>query len=172
MYQSTTVSVVDLRGQDPLETLAWLADIADNLRPEDLDEIAASSGQEPLVALIASVMDSEMGFIVFAGDEPISVFGAAPVTGMERDSGIVWMLGTPTMDRPGVARGILRLTRPYIDRLQARFGCLWNRIDARNDKSMRWLSWAGFQIVSVDPCFGREGRPFFTFARQEAPENV
>lgn len=172
MYQSTTISVVDLRDHDPLITLDWLADIAENLRPEDLDEIKATSGQEPLVALIASVMDSEMGYIVLHGDEPVSVFGAAPVTGLERDSGIVWMLGTPTMDKPGVARGILRLTRPYIDRLQARFPCLWNRIDARNDKSMRWLSWAGFQVVSTDPCFGREGRMFFTFARQEAPLSV
>jgi hypothetical protein len=168
----SAVRVFDLRDQPEdayMVTLGWLFDIAENLRPEDLDEIEATSGIDPLIAVIASVADSELGFVIFHEEQPIAVFGAAPVAGMEQDSGQVWMVGTSVMDKPSVALSILRKTRPYIDVLQARFPCLWNWIDARNDKSMRWLSWAGFTIISADLTHGREGRPFFQFARQEAP---
>lgn len=171
----SAIRVVDLRDQrreDYLTTLGWLYDIVDDLRPADIDEIAASSGHDPLEAIIASVADSELGWVIFHEDRPIAVFGAAPILGMETVSGQVWMVGCPIMDKPSVALAILRQTRCYIDVMQSRFPSLWNWIDARNDKSMRWLMWAGFTIISADFQHGRERRPFFQFARQEAPLSV
>ncbi|MFN3558942.1 MAG: hypothetical protein ACK4UQ_06605 [Brevundimonas sp.] len=172
MSQSTTITVVDLSthvtDDQKGQVLSWLHDLANDLRSEDLDEIAASSGEDPLTALIASVFASETGFIILHDDKPVCVFGAQPVAGMEADAGIAWMLGSPTMDKPSVARAILRQTADYVARLHARFPLLWNWVDARNTKSRAWLRWAGFSIISADPSHGLESRLFYQFARKEA----
>lgn len=141
-----------------------MVDLAQDLRPEDLAEIQATTGEDPAVTLVSSLMLSELAWVVLDDEDPIAVFGAAPDLNRPGD-GLVWMMGTPRMDHPAAATFILRHTRPYLDEMHRRFPRLWNHIDARNDKSMRWLEWANFRVTEAHPAFGREGRLFYTFER-------
>lgn len=153
----------DLRETD-LDTLAgWVEHLAGNLRPSDIDELAASSGAAPLPAIWGSVAVSEMAWVVLADGEPVCIFGGSPTGPAE--SGCVWMLGTPRMDEPAVALSICRQFRPHLAQLHQRWAVLWNYIDARNAKSMAWLQWADFRVLEVFPAHGRQGRPFFLFGR-------
>lgn len=154
--------ILDVRSVAPDALAIWLEQLAANLRPGDIDEIAAASGEDPLVALRLSVIASDMCWIALHDLEPVAIFGVAPTVPL---SGMVWMVGTPKMDELG--RKVLRVTRPYLDRMHERYAVLWNHIDARNSKSMRWLEWCGFRLIEALPDHGPERRLFFTFARYD-----
>lgn len=157
------IDFVDL-GEVPYEEAAsLLVTLSEDLRQSDLDEITATSALPPAEALVASCLVSTLGWVMRRNGVPICAFGCAP-TGVP-GAGHVWMLGSPKMDQSAVT--ILRLTRPYLDQMHRIFPFLWNYIDARNDRSMRWLEWAGFRLLEAHPEHGREKRLFFTFARYQ-----
>jgi len=157
------IQVMDLAEVPNKQAAEWLVGLAEDLRQTDLDEIAAHTGDDPAVALISSVMVSTHAWVILDGDDPIAAFGCAP-SGAPGDAQ-VWMLGADAMDRPANAAGILRLSRPYLDEMQRTYARLWNHIDARNDRSMRWLEWCGFTVNEAVPDFGVEKRLFFLFSR-------
>ncbi|QOC54137.1 hypothetical protein [Caulobacter vibrioides] len=159
------ITFTDLREAGTEQTLAWLTALSENLRPSDRDEIAATHDLDPLLSLTTSVMLSDMAWIIHADGAPVAVFGCAS-SGCP-GSGLVWMMGTPAMDVRPTALGIARATLPYLRRMHALYPCLWNHIDARNEKSMTWLRWSGFRLLEAHPEHGRERRLFFTFARYD-----
>lgn len=158
------IQVVNLADQSNAQVAEWLVDLADDLRQSDLDEIKAHSGEDPSVALISSVMVSDHAWVILDGDTPIAAFGCAP-TG-EPGEALVWLLGSPLMDTPANAAGILRLSTRYMDEMHKTYPVLWNHIDDRNKRSMRWLRWCGFELREAVPDFGVERRLFHVFVRQ------
>jgi hypothetical protein len=140
-----------------------LEHIAANLRPADLAEVRATVGDEdPFWALFESWEGSAASWLIV--DEtglPIGVFGVAPH--LIPKVGIAWLLGTPGVEE--AAASVARQTRRYVTELQEHFPVLWANVDARNDLSMRWLTWAGFNVTDADPAFGPEGRLFLHFVR-------
>jgi hypothetical protein len=159
----------DIREHEVSQVTAWLATLAANLRRSDLDEITATHALDPVTSLMTSARLSEMAWVILWNGEPVAIFGAAPTPCP--DSGLVWMMGTPGMDDRRPALTIARMTRPYLAVMHRRFPCLWNYIDARNEKSMNWLKWSGFNLLEAHPEHGREKRLFFTFGRFD-PQNV
>lgn len=155
------ITVHDLRHVEPDVAEAWADQITRNLRRCDLDEIEAMSAVSPGDALRASLGLSTHAYgIVDGNGEAVAMFGAAPhpLPGV----GIVWMLGTDAIQTEAV--GIAKRTRRYFDELNAAYGILWNYIDARNEVSLRWLRWGGFELLG-DTRMGPEGLPFHIFAR-------
>ncbi|MFN3582779.1 hypothetical protein [Phenylobacterium sp.] len=161
------IEYLDLREVDGGTLLGLLSHLAENLRPSDIDEIQATTGTGPMQALVESVAVSERAWIIRVDGEPVCVFGAAPTE--FPGAGSVWMMGTSRMDERPVALSICRNFRPYLAELHKLWPILFNFIDARNQKSMDWLLWGGFQIIEALPNHGPEGRLFFTFSRYEPP---
>lgn len=152
----------------------WLDAIANNLRPADFDEIRATNplltigDPDPLLVLTMSVMQSEDAWVITDNGEPISVYGAGPSD--DPSSGIVWMLGTPGMERPRAKIAIGKETYAVFKRWHQRWPRLFNHVDARNSMSILWLFRAGFEIEDVDLAHGRERRPFYLISSiQEGP---
>ena len=171
------MTIHDLREASAEQTYDWIEHIAENLRPEDLAELEATaedgltSDLDPTVRLFASVMLSEMGWIVCVDDEPVCIFGAAPTA--SEDEGIAWLMGTPAMDRRRVQIGIGRRTPHYLDILHTRWRRLFNHVDARNQTSLVWLLRSGFVVEDVDMHHGREQRPFYLFSsNREGPTHL
>lgn len=155
------ITVHDLRYVEPDVAEAWATKLSKNLRRADLDEIEAMASVAPEDALRTSVALSTHAYAIMGRDgEPVAMFGAAPhpLPGV----GIVWMLGTEGIRQEAV--GIARQTRRYFDELNAAYDILWNYIDARNEVSLRWLRWGGFELLG-DTAMGPEGLPFHIFAR-------
>lgn len=156
------IQVQDLRHVSPDMAEVWLDQIADNLRQGDLDEVRATSELPPRDALHLSYELSSHAYVIFSSQrEPIAAFGAGAfaLPGV----GVVWMLGTDGIRKE--AFGIARRTRKYFDELNAAYFMLWNFIDARNETSLRWLKWGGFELLEEHPSHGPERRLFYTFAR-------
>lgn len=141
----------------------WLSDLSGRLRSSDLDEITASSGLPPYVAVVGGALVSDMGWVMLDDDDPICVFGVAPSGHPE--AGVVWMVGTDRMKEPRIARAVLRHSVPFKERMHDLYPCLFNFIDARNTASLKWLQWTGYRLLEAHPEWGREGRLFYTFAR-------
>ena len=140
----------------------WMEKLAANLRAADVAEIAAAIGLTPEEAIRMAVHYSSHGWVILDADrEPIAIFGAVP--GATPGTGIMWMLGTDGIARN--ARQIARNSRRYLDVLNRAYPYIWNYVDARNKASLRWLKWAGCEIVGEDPCYGVEKRLFYAFWR-------
>lgn len=157
------ITVVDLSTASNADVAVWLVDLSEDLRPGDYDEIKALSEETPAVVLVSSVMLSTHAWVILDGGTPIAAFGAAPSD--DPDRGIVWMLGSPRMDIPNNAIGILRRSVPYMDEMHATYPTLFNYIDARHEKSLRWLRWCGYELIEEVPDHGLEARLFFLFSR-------
>lgn len=157
------IQVHDLRRVPADVAEAWADHIADHLRDSDVEEVAASSGLSPHSALHTSLALSTHAYCIESDRVgPVALFGAAPHPLPE--VGIAWMLGTDGIRLE--ARHIARHTRRYLDELNAAYPILWNYIDARNELSMRWLRWGGFELLG-DHRVGPEGLLFHTFARTQ-----
>lgn len=156
----------DLREVSDEQLKTWLGEIADNLRPSDLLEMEATSEHPPLLTLVLSVMVSELAWVITSNGQPISVFGCG---GLDTSPGeaLVWMLGCPEMDDRRAAITIARMTGPYLAEMHTVYPRLWNHIDARNDKSLRWLKWSGFTLVESCPGHGLNGELFYEFERRK-----
>ena len=157
------INVINLTDVSNADAAAWLVDLSEDLRPGDYDEIRALTEETPAVVLVSSVMLSTHAWVILDGDVPIAAFGCAPSD--DPDRGIVWMLGSPRMDLPANAIGILRLSVPFMDEMHRTYATLFNYIDARHAKSLRWLKWCGYELVEEVAEHGLEARPFFLFAR-------
>lgn len=165
--RASGVKVVSLSEVTNAQAAEWLVDLAGDLRSTDYAEIKATSGEDPATALVSAVMVSTHAWVILADDDPIAAFGCAPSA--DPSSAVVWMLGSPRMDERANAIAILRLSRPYLDQMQTAYASLWNHIDARNDRSMKWLEWCGFRVLEAGQSFGVEGRLFFLFYKGAPP---
>jgi hypothetical protein len=152
----------------------WLEAIANDMRPADLDELRATNplltigDPDPLLVLTMSVMNSEDAWVITDDDVAICVYGVGPSD--YPSSGIVWMLGTPGMEKPRAKIAIGKATYSVVARWHERWPRLFNHVDARNGMSLLWLMRAGFEIEDVELYHGRERRPFYLLSSiQEGP---
>lgn len=156
------------------QTIDWLEHIGANLREGDRDELIATNplltigDPDPLLVLTVSVMNSEDAWVITDDGKAICVYGAGPSD--TPSSGIVWMLGTPGMEKPRAKIAIGRATYAVVERWHDRWPRLFNHVDARNSMSILWLLRAGFEVEAVDLTHGRERRPFYLISSiQEGP---
>lgn len=88
------------------------------------------------------------------------VFGVAPLRGLLGKQAAPWMLGTPLIDKhPSV---LISESRKYVARMLSQYPHLFNCVDARNKRSIRWLKWLGFTIHPAAP-YGVAQLPFHLF---------
>lgn len=129
--------------------------LAPRLRACDVEEIAASSGLSPLAALLASIQVSPVAYAVFFESEVMALLGvgAHPSPGV----GVVWLLGSDTIDQH--PKLFWRDSRPVLAHLCESYEVLINMVDARNERSLRWLRRLGFTVDQAVP-FGVAHLPF------------
>jgi len=142
-------------------TPADVAELFAHIRPVDLQEIAATSSLPPLAALVNSVRLSTYAWSARINDQLLCVFGVAPVS-VIAGVGAPWLIGTEAMDVRRHRLIFARRCAAQLRRMQATFPTLRNYADARNQVTLRWLSWLGFEIQPAI-VFGAQGRLFHPF---------
>lgn len=142
--------------------------LAPRLRASDVTEVWASHRATPDQALRGSLALSVQAGAGVIGGRVECLFGVAPDPG-DRQAGIVWLLGSPALETAPV--GVLRHSRAVVAGWQQMFPRLWNRVDARNGVSLRWLRWLGFQVAPAMP-FGPDGMPFHHVERRRSEQCV
>lgn len=147
----------------PNETIISAAGyIGENLREADREEIKAMMTGDPADIVIRSALASTVGWIMLDRDgDPVGILGAAPqgVAGV----GVPWLVGTPDIQKEYIA--LARQTVPHVDIMLEAFPVLTNHVDARNNMSLDWLLWAGFDLIDANTNYGPEGRLFLQFLK-------
>ena len=134
--------------------------LASCLRSVDIAEIRAISGVAPAVALRRSYLLSTHVWAARDGTGgPIALWGVGPLS-LTAGRGCPWLLASESFDRLGGR--IARLSRPLLAGMREIYPSLENHVDARNHRSVRWLSWLGFTVDPPAP-WGVEGRLFHRF---------
>lgn len=135
--------------------------ISGRLRQADLAEIRASTLETPLEVLERGIATSQPCYTALDALEQVTaVFGVVPC---EDGHGLIWLLGTDDLSLGRVA--VVRRGLAIVEELQQTYPVLYNWVDARNNKHLRWLLWCGFQIVGANPAYGVEQRRFFELRR-------
>lgn len=131
------------------------------LRSADLQEIQAVSGENPVFALSRSIKASAICYAIATPDDPcIALFGViADVTPI--GSASIWLLASPQLEIHAVA--FLRKSHSWLEAFTNQYPILWNYVDARNVKHIRWLQWCGFNLAVHAEIYGVEQRPFYLF---------
>lgn len=134
--------------------------MAENLRSEDLQELKASSGRTPLVALKAALEGPSSCLVGCVDSIPVVIFG---VQCCSSDVGAVWLLATDDIRNHRFA--YLRLARDWLQLASMWFPRLVCISDDRNTVHQRLLKWAGFEAQRSLENYGVEHRPFTLYER-------
>ncbi len=138
-------------------------DIAKRMRAADMAEVAASSGLDPIAAVLTSLDMSTEAWLLYFDGQPVCIWGVAPLqqdSFLGRRVGVAWLLTTPLVEKHPHA--FWRTCRQVLPELLQRWDELINAIDVRHEKALRWAERLGFQLADPAP-FGVEQRDFCTF---------
>jgi hypothetical protein len=131
-----------------------------HLREADFDEVFASTGKSPHYAIQEGwAMSSKRWIILNAKDAAVAVLGVRPPE-VYSNIGIPWLLGTDELDK--ISKFFLKISKPIIGEMTHGYDVLVNFVDARYEKTVRWLDWCGFTIDEPLP-FGELQLPFHRF---------
>lgn len=146
-----------------MATPELLNEVAANARQEDIDELWASNTVTPEEAMS---MGSKYGttFVLMCEDKALCAFGIVPFSVLSA-VGAPWMVGTKDLEQH--ARPFIRKCRRELGVYFSEWSRLFNFVDARNVKSIRWLRWLGFKILPPMP-YGPFKMPFHPFIMEDS----
>jgi len=116
------------------------------LREEDLRECRAAgvSGYGALRGAFDPIGAEVYAAIYLPTGEVMALFGSAPVS-IAGDEAVVWLLGSRRVD--DCKFEYLRLGRKYLKHLLSRYSKVYNYVEARSMKSIRFLRMLGFRFL-------------------------
>jgi hypothetical protein len=150
--------------QSVVEDIDYLAKY---MRWADKREIYASNHLSPKEALRIGFEKSIYCRTVENGN-PIMMFGVCPISFFDK-SAKVWMLGTNDISKISIR--FLRGCRHYIDEMLNIYPALYNYVDVRNKKSVKWLEFLGAEFDAPAP-YGKEGFNFMRFVFNKENQDV
>ena len=140
--------------------------LAPNLRESDLVELAAGDGREPLVALTQSIEQAKFALALRDGrGRTVSLLGVNWIAANPR-AGSIWFVSDQRLDSFGLV--FLEHVRLAFDDLVAGHDVVSNWIHEPNTKTVRWLKWMGFEVLSRHRS-ERSGEWFLEMARFASP---
>ncbi len=137
--------------------------IADNMRQEDVLEVAESGGHSPYAAVLSSVQDSQYSFVCYADEEPLCIFGFN--YDVTDDSAAIWLLGTDALVSPKHRREFLRRSKEFLAEWSTHFGEMYNYVSRDSKITRLWLKSLGFSEEEL-PEWGVAGTPFVRVSRK------
>lgn len=144
-----------------MATPALLEDVAQHARQADIDELWASALLTPHEALLSGHKWSTT-FVLMLHEQPVCAFGVVPISALS-GLGAPWMVGTTRLD--ACASGFIRHCKSDLSAFFGQWHKLYNVVDARNTKAIRWLKWLGFEVQPVKS-YGPFGLPFHPFVME------
>lgn len=136
-------------------------DLAPRLRQLDKDEVWASGGMTPQIALAESIRnsDADMCWCALVDGVPEVMWGACKSA--EYDVGIAWLLGSDMVLQ--IKRHFWKYSLEYTALMHRRYRVLTNYISVHNIPSMTWLTGLGFKPVEIDLKYGYLKQPFVRY---------
>jgi hypothetical protein len=134
--------------------------LKNNLRESDIEEIRASNDHTPEVALRHGLRKSSFCATALFNGKPVCMFGMVPDAGL-RSAATAWMLGTDDIEVMWLT--FAKLSKKMIGVMLENIELLYNCVDAKNEKTIRWLKWCGAKI-DEPTLYGVRQLPFRFFS--------
>jgi hypothetical protein len=132
-------------------------ELAPRLRQNDVDELRFYEGQSPHEALLASFNNAKICLSLKDREGRMAAMFGVGWTGNPR-VGRVWLLSSEYLYEIG--RPFLLECPKYIDMFMAGHDVLYNHVHDRNQASIEWLTWLGFEVTATFPEYGEHKQPF------------
>jgi hypothetical protein len=136
--------------------------LAARLRPAEVDELMAATGEEPLPALVDAVRQSDEAQAIYFNGELACIWGVVKhsETLLGGRMGTVWLLSSSVVERH--AKTFWKLCLELVPKILERWDILFNFIDERHGQAVRWAKRLGFRLDGPSP-YGVAGMPFCAF---------
>lgn len=139
-------------------TVQDAAKVANNLRPEDLQEIEGLGHSR--LGVVFSVLASDVAVSFFNTNGEIA--GVAGIVRQSDEVGVIWMLCTPAVELN--PHTFVRHARRWLNEEQCNYRLLWNLADARNLYHHKLLRMLGFKALRSVPS-GPQLLPYLEIVR-------
>ena len=148
-----------LKGKVIPSSLDHVLIISQNMREDDLIELEALGHNDPYIALNKSFDLTKRPWTATLEGEPIFMFGVVPISELT-GLGSPWLLGTEGITK--AKRQFIKECRIYMSMMLEEYPRLSNCVDCRNEVSIRWLKWLGFEFKEAVR-IGVNGEWFYPF---------
>lgn len=117
--------------------------ISRNLRKEDIVELETTHGD--VKNGLMACYESKLCMTYEIDEKPIFIFGLEP-SGIITDSACVFLVGTKDIEK--YPKEFLKFTKRAIKEALKDYSILYNFVDFRYNKSIRWLEKIGAKFIS------------------------
>lgn len=147
--------------------MGHVEDLMGRIRQADHDEIWAVAHVDADSALRRSFRASDMCWAFKADGRVFAIGGVAPSTAAF-SIGIPWLMASDDIVQNGIY--FVRHSRECVEKMHERYIHLMNWVDVRNEESIKWLRWCGFNIEEPKP-YGEDKRLFHRFWKTKKEEH-
>jgi len=140
-------------------------ELAPKIRKSDREEIRASNNSTPLKALVEAftLENSKIYSVIRAEDNSvIGMFGSSPCA--EPDYGVAWMLSSEDLFKH--TKQFIKECPHWINEMGEGYKYLYNFVDKRNWKSLKWLQYLKFEPKTEIGDYGFEKIPFLLMMKE------
>ena len=140
-------------------------ELAPKIRKSDREEIRASNNSTPLKALVEAftIENNRIYSIVKTEDNSvIGMFGSAPSA--DPDYGVAWMLSSEDLFKH--TKQFIKECPHWINEMGMGYKYLYNFVDKRNWKALKWLQYLKFEPKTEIGDYGFEKIPFLLMMKE------
>ena len=140
-------------------------ELAPKMRIGDRKEIMATDGSTPLVSLVLPFTQKGAKIYSIIGTKSegvIGMFGSSPVK--EKGYGIVWLLSSEDLFKH--IKQFIKECPKWVHDMSKDYEHVYNFVDERNWKSLKWLQFLGFEPKRKIGDFGVGKIPFILMMKE------
>jgi hypothetical protein len=140
-------------------------ELAPKMRKGDRQEIMASDGATPLESLVVPFTQKNAKIYTIVGTEAegvIGMFGSSPIK--EEGYGIVWLLSSEDLFKH--IKQFIKECPKWVEDMSKDYDYVYNFVDERNWKSLKWLQFLGFEPKTKIGEYGIGKMPFILMMKE------
>ena len=145
--------------------LADAIQLAPKMRIADREEIRASNGSSPLEALVIPFTYKKSRSYTIIGtakEGVIGMFGVAPTK--DPEYGVAWLLSSENLFKH--TKQFIKECPYWVSQMSEGYTYIYNWVDRRNWKSLKWLQFLGFEAKEEIKQYGVGKLPFLLMIKE------
>ena len=145
--------------------LADALELAPKMRIGDRQEIMATDGSTPLESLVLPFTQKNAKIYSIVGTQSegvIGMFGSSPTD--DKDYGVVWLLSSEHLFKH--IKQFIKECPKWVNDMSKDYEHVYNFVDERNWKSLKWLQFLGFEPKRKIGDFGIGKMPFILMMKE------
>lgn len=136
--------------------------LAQRLRASDVEEVEALNGLPAAQELHNSFDQSVECWTVLNHGVQVAMFGVSQPDSTPKNEGMIWMLAANIADTDEAILALGKISRQWYRAIAHKHDRLFNYVDVKNTRTIRWLKWLGFRMVKLKIGFAT-GKTYWEF---------